>query len=168
MWMTWVFAIFTAYLLWESLSLSDAASLIPRLVLSLTLVLLVIELALRIKTRNRGHAEAAGECDTRARPVSAPGSAPLSTLGPQSQYWQALVWIMVLTTSIGLLGLKAGAFLFCIFFMRWFSRESWFFSIVFSVGLGVLLHLLFTTVLQSGWSGWLVQSGLVNRLVSNM
>jgi len=30
------------------------------------------------------------------------------------------------------------------------------FSIVFSVGLGVLLHLLFTAVLQSGWSGWLV------------
>jgi hypothetical protein len=145
-WLAWVFAAFTVFLLWQSLGLSPVASLIPRIVLALSLLLLVLEIALELKARG---ARGAGIEGTRNGLGLSPSGAgrPGTALEPP---WRVILWIAVLPVSTWLFGVIIGGALFCMLFLRWRSRESWLYSLTVSVVLGLVLQVLFSWVFQSG------------------
>ena len=131
----------TACFLLDTLRLSGVASLIPRFVLPLTLCLLLIELTVGIMTKAGSGAQASVTHGTGAK-------SPAPT-GLETPPLQTFLWVAVLPATLWLLGLTAGASVYCFLFMKWRSKESWKFSLAFSLSLGVLLHLLFSTVLQA-------------------
>ena len=56
--------------------------------------------------------------------------------------------IFALVPLIWLFGMSVGTALFCLVYLRWHGEESWKFSIIFSLVLGFILHIVFTWLLH--------------------
>ena len=144
-WLAWLFAVGTALLLWQALGLSPVATLIPRFVLSFTLLLLLVEIALELKASGTPGANIAGS-KSESQPL--PGNPAQSPIAPR-QPWREICWIAVLPLAMWLLGVIVGGALFCLAFLRWRSRESWLYSLTVAVVLGLVLQVLFSWVFQA-------------------
>ena len=132
-------AVAATIMLVESFGLSRSASLIPRIVLSVTVLLLLIELVLiGLKHNAADHSEKDHSGTVTARPT-----------GVATPPWQTFLWLSLLPALLWLMGLIFGSIVFCLFFLKWRSRESWVFSGVFSLVLGASLYLVFSVLLQS-------------------
>jgi len=124
-WMTLVLAIITSWFLLESLGLSRVSSIVPRVILSLTLVLLIVQLLLDLK---------------------APGRVRSHTAGTTA--WLVILWIASQTAAIWLFGVVGGGAVFCLAFLKWYAFESWKISLAFAITLGVVMQLLFVVLFK--------------------
>ncbi len=132
-WMTLVLAIITSWFLLESLGLSRVSSIVPRVILSLTLVLLIVQLLLDLKAPGRTTAVQAG--------VSIPADR-------RTPAWLVILWIASQTAAIWLFGVVGGGAVFCLAFLKWYAFDSWKISLAFAIALGVVLQLLFVVLFK--------------------
>jgi len=137
-------AAFTAWMLFDSFSLSRVAAMLPQVVISATLLLVGTQWALDWGKRQ-------GTTPKQSRP---------GQQTPQLQFLLSLLWIALLCCCAWLLGLVVGPALFCFLFLRGFARESWRLSIAYSVILAsaiyfILVFLLNTMPYEGLLSGYL-------------
>ncbi len=146
--LTLVLAIITLWFLQESLGLSSVASIVPRVILSLTLLLLIIQLVLDLKSPSHSRPP-----DNKTNVVQAGSEIPTDRGSPA---WLVISWITILPAAIWLLGVVAGATVFCLVFMKWYALESWKTSLFFSIMLGFLMQLLFALVFKIALYGGVI------------
>ena len=149
-WMTFVLAIITTWFLQESLGLSSVASIVPRAVISLTLLLLIVQLLLDLKISSSSQSPAAG-----TTVVHAGAGIPVDRRTPA---WFVILWITILPAAIWLFGVVAGAAIFCLVFLKWYAFECWKISLAFAITLGFVLQLLFAFLFKiTLYGGMIIQ-----------
>ena len=149
--MTLVLTIVTTCFLLESLGLSPVASIVPRAILSLTLLLLIIQLLLDLKSSSSSQSPAAGTIAVQAG-VSMPADR-------RTPAWLVILWITSLPAVISLFGVIAGAAVYCLAFIKWYAFESWKISLAFAVTLGFVMQLLFAVIFKiTLYSGVIVRA----------
>lgn len=129
--MTIALIVVTSVFLCSSLTLGRVSAWIPQLILSATLVLLLLQLA----------RELFGSKQT-VLPGRVVDSSELKPMLP------ALIWILTMLLMVWLWGIALGAALFCLAYLRWHAGERWWVSLVFALGLGLGVQLLFGTFMQ--------------------
>ncbi len=139
-WMTLVLTISTSWFLLGSLGLSRVASIVPRVILSLTLVLLIVQLLLDLKSSSSSQSAAAGTLADHAG-----AGIPVDRRTPA---WFVILWITILPVAIWLFGVVAGAAIFCLVFLKWYAFESWKISLAFAITLSFVLQLLFAFIFK--------------------
>ena len=150
-WMTLVIAIITIWFLQESRGLSRVASIVPRAILSLTLLLLIVQLLLDLKSSSGYQSPAAGTIDVQTS-VTIPANRRVPA-------WLVILWITILPAAIFLFGVVAGGAVYCLVFMKWYAFESWKISLALAVTLGFVIQLLFAVIFKiTLYSGVIVQA----------
>lgn len=137
-WLTLAFTLVTLWFLQESFSLSNVASFIPRITLSLTIFLLIIQLILDVKTGD-------GSSPFAAETVAANAESDWR-LVRKIPAWLAIFWMSGLLAALLLFGLVAGSSVFCLVFMKWHASESWKTSLLFAIMLGLGIQLVFSFI----------------------
>lgn len=134
----------------DSFGLSRVARWIPQVSLATTLVLLVMQLLVESRsTRHRAEPSSAGKA-SRATAIRRPAAATTAIL--QIGALAPLFWV---------LGMAAGAAVFCLVFLRCHADETWRFSLVFSLALGLLMQVIFAGILQIS-----LYPGLIGRFLA--
>jgi len=130
-WMTIMLIVATSVFLWSSLTLGRVSAWIPQVILSATLVLLLLQLAFELFGSKQIVLSGRVGDETGLNPML-----------------PALIWIVTMLLLVGLLGVTLGAALFCLTYLRWHASERWSVSLVFALGLGLGVQLLFGTFMQ--------------------
>ncbi len=138
--LTLFFLVLVIACLFDSLQLGRVAAWIPRATLTTTLLLLVMQL---LQELHRAPSLPEPAAHSKAsREQGSEGSAG------RRQTALAILRISFLAPSIWLFGMSAGAAAFCLVYLRWQADESWKFSLVFSIILGLLIQVIFTGLLR--------------------
>ena len=138
-WLTIAFTLLVGAMLWASLGLSRASAWMPQAILLGTLLLLLGQLATELIAGRRQ---------------------VLASNGQTARAIAAAAWIGLLLLAAWLLGAAPGSALFCIAWLRWRARESWFRSLAIGAGLGLSLWLLFAVLLRVS-----IYTGVLGRLL---
>ena len=133
-----------AGLLVDSMSLSRTAALIPQVVISGSLVLLAAQLLLDLAAFRRESVRAGAESESPDE-----GQAGKAPPGSRKRFFQAVFWVLLLAVTTWGLGLVVGSAIFSLAFLRGQARESWRYSIVYSLVLATAISLIFTVVLNT-------------------
>lgn len=128
-------AVFTAWMLFDSLSLSRVAAMLPQVIIAATLLLIGVQWVLDLGKR-RGI-------------VSGTEQSPPDQQAPQLRFLLSLLWIALLSCCTWLLGLVFGPALFSFVFLRGFASESWLLSIAYSVILALVISFIFAFLLNT-------------------
>lgn len=139
-WMTLLIAVLLLLFLVQAPRIGLVAGRIPFVVLGLTLILVGWQLAREFVASHRN-------------PVDI-----VKVSHDTVQALRAIAWIFVLLLAVLITGVVPGVGLFCFLFLRLQARESWPFSLVFSLVLSgavyVVFGLLFGTSLYTGFLPW--------------
>jgi len=134
--------VFTSWFLLESLFLSTVVAFIPRLIISATLLLLIVQLLLDLFGKSALAKREPGKSLPASDPVL------LEQAPHPMRFYLSIFWIAALACSTYLLGLVIGPSLFCLLFLRWSAKETWFTSITYSLILALIIYSVFATMLN--------------------
>ena len=142
-WLTIVFTVWVLLMLWASIGLGSASAWIPRLVLSATLICLLLQLVSEFRTAMNSLPQTRVVADGRGGRTAV-----------------AIAWLALLLLLTWLFGVTLASAFFCLAWLRWYARENWRTSLILSTGLGLVLWLLFSVLLDARlYSGALWPSG---------
>jgi beta-lactamase regulating signal transducer with metallopeptidase domain len=139
-WMTIMFIVAVSLFLCASFWLSKASAWIPQAILSATLLLLVAQFALELTSGSRATLAADSPDET--------GNHDQETTARNGAMKSAFTWIGALLLAVWMFGAVIGVTLFCLAYLHWHAAERWPVSIVFALGLGLVVQLLFGTFLK--------------------